>query len=63
MATLRRAAAREAGADDTARIVIEREPRSSVGPLSSKRKFTAAVGAVAGVLWALWELYAQLRGK
>jgi hypothetical protein len=61
-ATLRRAAAREAGAEDTQRILAAIVPPSA-RPSSAKTKFTAAVGAVGGVLWALWELYLLLRGR
>ena len=64
-ATLRRAAAREASADDTQRIRVdvEHKPPPSLRPTTARAKFTAAVGAIGAGAWALWELYLLLRGR
>jgi hypothetical protein len=58
-ATLRRAAAREAGDERTEpRIIIEHKPPPSIRPTAKRTTITAAI---AGVLWGLWELYNLIR--
>jgi hypothetical protein len=59
-AVLRRAAAREVGAEDTARhapIIIHQQGPTSRVPLSDRAKLGTAATAIVGGLYGLWELY------